>query len=33
MLIITDKPVRTIDVVGYGIDSYLDKSGQKIWKV
>ena len=33
MIIITEKPERTIDVVGYGIDSYTDKSGQKIWKV
>lgn len=33
MTIITDKPKRTIQVVGYGIDSYTDKSGQKIWKV
>ena len=33
MTIITDKPARTIDVVGYGIDSYVDKSGNKIWKV
>lgn len=33
MIIITEKPERTIDVIGYGIDSYMDKSGQKIWKV
>ena len=33
MTIITDKPARTIDVIGYGIDSYTDKSGKKIWKV
>lgn len=33
MVIITDRPERTINVIGYGIDSYLDKSGQKIWKV
>ena len=33
MTIITEKPARTIDVVGYGIDNYTDKSGNKIWKV
>ncbi len=31
--IITERPERSIDVMGYGIDSYVDKSGNKIWKV
>ena len=31
--IITERPERSIDVMGYGINSYVDKSGNKIWKV
>lgn len=31
--IVTDKPVRSIDVVGYGVDSYTDKNGKKIYRV
>ena len=31
--IITERPERSIDVMGYGVDSYVDKSGTKIWKV
>ena len=31
--IISHRPVRTVDIVSYGIDSYEDKGGKKIYKV
>lgn len=31
--IITDKPTRSIDIKGYGVDSYIDKGGKKIYRV
>ena len=31
--IVTERPVRSIDVVGYGVDSYTDKNGKKIYRV
>lgn len=31
--IITERPVRSIDIKGYGVDSYVDKSGKKIYRV
>ena len=31
--IVTERPVRSIDVFGYGVDSYIDKSGKKIYRV
>ena len=31
--IITDKPTRTIDIIGHGLDSYKDKRGKTIWRV
>ena len=31
--VITEKPVRSIDVKGYGVDSYVDKNGKKIYRV
>jgi len=31
--IITEKPVRSIDVKGYGVDSYVDKNGKKVYRV
>ena len=31
--IITNKPTRTIDIIGHGLDSYKDKSGKTIWRV
>ena len=33
MLIITDKPMRTIDVCGWYVDEYIDKFGKKVYKV
>jgi len=33
MLIITEKPMRTVDVCGWYIDDYVDKSGKKIYKI
>ena len=33
MLIITERPVRTIDVCGWYVDDYEDKSGKKVYKV
>ena len=31
--IITNKPTRSIDIIGHGLDSYKDKSGKTIWRV
>ena len=31
--IITEKPNRSIDIKGYGVDSYTDKEGKKIYRV
>ena len=31
--IITEKPVRSIDIIGYGVDSYKDKNNKEIWRV
>ena len=31
--IVTEKPVRSIEVKGYGVDSYVDKNGKKIYRV
>lgn len=31
--IITERPVRSIDVIGYGVDSYTDKNGKKVYRV
>ena len=33
MLVITEKPMRTVDICGWYIDDYVDKSGKKIYKV
>ena len=33
MIIITEKPVRSIDVCGWYVDSYTDKSGERIYKL
>ena len=31
--VITERPVRSIDIIGYGLDYYVDKSGKTIWRV
>ena len=31
--IITERPFRSINIQGYGVDSYTDKSGKKIYRV
>ena len=31
--IVTERPVRSIDIVGYGVDSYTDKNGKKVYRV
>lgn len=31
--IVTEKPFRSIDVIGYGVDSYYDKNQKKIYRV
>ena len=31
--IVFGKPNRTINVIGYGVDSYKDKNGVEIWRV
>jgi len=31
--IITEKPIRSIEIKGYGVDSYVDKNGKKIYRV
>ena len=31
--IITDKPTRSIDIKGYGVDSYIDKNNKRIYRV
>lgn len=31
--IITEKPSRSIDIIGHGVDSYTDKNGKEIWRV
>ena len=31
--IITEKPNRSVDILGYGVDSYIDKNGKKIYRV
>lgn len=31
--VIFSKPNKTIDVIGYGVDSYKDKEGKEIWRV
>lgn len=31
--IVFGKPNRTVQVIGYGVDSYKDKEGKEIWRV
>ena len=31
--VVTEKPVRSIEIKGYGVDSYVDKNGKKIYRV
>ena len=31
--VITEKPTRSIDIKGYGVDSYVDKGKKKIYRV
>lgn len=31
--IISEKPMRSIQVIGYGVDSYKDKEEHEIWRV
>ena len=31
--IILEKPERSVDIIGYGKDSYKDKSGKEVWKI
>ena len=31
--VITDKPTRSIDIKGYGVDSYIDKNNKRIYRV
>ena len=31
--VIFEKPNRSIDVIGYGVDSYKNKEGKEIWRV
>ncbi len=31
--VITERPVRSIDIIGHGVDSYKDKSGKTIFRV
>lgn len=31
--VIKEKPVYSIDVKGYGVDSYVDKNGKKVYRV
>ena len=31
--IITERPARSIDIIGHGVDCYTDKSGKQIWRV
>lgn len=31
--VIFNKPNKSIDVIGYGVDSYKNKEGQEIWRV
>ena len=33
MIIITEKPMRSIEVTGWYVDEYTDKSGKKVYKV
>lgn len=33
MIVITEKPMRSVDVCGWYIDEYTDKSNKKIYKV
>jgi len=33
MLVITEKPMRTVDICGWYVDDYTDKSGKKVYKV
>lgn len=30
---IQSKPERTVDIIGYGLDSYVDKYNKTVWKV
>ena len=31
--VIFGKPNKSIDIIGYGVDSYKDKEGKEIWRV
>ena len=31
--VITERPVRSINIIGYGVDSYTDKNGKKVYRV
>lgn len=33
MIIVTEKPVRSIELIGYGVSKYTDKNGKVIHKV